>query len=150
MAQSLSKVYVHAIFSTKYRQNLIDKNIEHRLFSYLGGLCKGLACHPVQVGGYRNHVHILCQLSRTVTQAKLMEDVKKKSSKWIKSQGDAYVNFYWQDGYGIFSVNPYELDVVINYIKNQEAHHQNKSFKKEYRGFLKKYNVEYDERYVWD
>jgi|SRR5690554_6113404 len=150
MSQSLSKVYVHIIFSTKHRQNLIDDNIKTTLFEYLGGICRGLECNPVQVGGYRNHVHILCLLSRKITQMKLLEELKKRSSKWVKTKGAPYLNFYWQDGYGIFSVNPSEIDKVIDYIKNQEEHHQKRDFQDEFRAFLKKYKVEYDERYVWD
>ncbi len=150
MGQSLSNVYVHITFSTKNREKLIDKAIENDLFHYLGGICKGLECNPIQVGGYRDHVHILCKLSKKITQIKLLEEVKKQSSKWIKTKGSKYSKFYWQDGYGIFSVNPSELGVVIEYIKNQEAHHKTKTFQEEYRAFLKKYEVEFDERYVWD
>jgi REP element-mobilizing transposase RayT len=150
MAQSLSKVYVHITFSTKNRQNLIDENIAPRLYQYLGGICKGLNCHPVQVSGYRNHVHILCILSKKITQIKLLEEVKKQSSKWMKTKGKAYENFYWQDGYGIFSVNPSEVDVVVRYIQNQEEHHKKRTFQDEFRAFLKKYKVDYDERYAWD
>ncbi len=81
---------------------------------------------------------------------KLLEEVKKRSSKWIKTIDDKYGNFYWQDGYGIFSVNPAEIEIVKQYIVNQEKHHKYKKFQEEYRAFLKKYNVDYDERYVWD
>jgi REP element-mobilizing transposase RayT len=88
MAQSLSKVYVHITFSTKNRQNLIDDSIKDPLFEYLGGICKGLECNPIQIGGHLNHVHILCLLSRKITQMKLLEEVKKQSSKWIKTKGD--------------------------------------------------------------
>ena len=150
MPQSLSKVYTHIIFSTKYRQHLIDDQIEHELFNYLGGVCQALECHPVQVGGYQNHVHILCLLSRKIAQVKLLEEVKKRSSKWIKTRDKKYAGFYWQDGYGIFSVNPRKIDVVARYIKNQKVHHQTLSFKEEFRRFLIKYHVEFDERYVWD
>ena len=150
MAQSLSKVYVHITFSTKYRQNLIDDHIKTTLFDYLGGICKGLECYPVKVGGHTDHVHVLCLLSKKITQIKLLEELKKQSSKWIKTKGKAYSNFYWQNGYGIFSVNPYEVDVVVNYIKNQGKHHEKIIFQDEFRAFLKKYKVEYDERYVWD
>ena len=150
MPQSLSQVYVHIVFSTKHRQDLIDEEIEERLFEYIGGICRGLECNPVKVGGYKNHVHILCTLSRKVTQMKLLEEVKKQSSKWIKEQGMNYAYFYWQDGYGIFSVNKTEVDVVTRYIENQRQHHEAKGFEDEYRAFLKKYNIEYDERYVWD
>ena len=150
MPQSLSKVYVHIIFSTKNRQNLIDDVIEKSLFEYLGGICKGLECNPIRVGGHKNHVHLLCLLSRKVSQMKLLEEVKKQSSKWIKTKGNSYAKFYWQDGYGIFSVNPSDTGNVIDYIMTQHEHHKQKSFKDEYRDFLNKYNVEYDERYVWD
>ena len=150
MAQSLSKVYVHITFSTKNRQNLIDDKIKESLFEYLGGICKGLECSPIQVGGYKNHIHVLCLLSKKVAQMKLMEELKKRSSLWIKTKGDNYSNFYWQDGYGIFSVNPTEIDVVVDYIKNQEKHHEKLSFKDELLAFLRKYKVEYDERYLWD
>jgi REP element-mobilizing transposase RayT len=149
MAQSLSKVYVHITFSTKNRQDLIDENIKTSLFHYLGGVCKGLECNPVRVGGYSDHVHILCLLSRKVAQMDLLEELKKQSSKWIKNQGSAYSNFYWQDGYGIFSVNPTQVNVVEEYIENQQEHHKSVSFQDELRAFLKKYKVEYDERYIW-
>jgi putative transposase len=150
MAQSLSKVYVHITFSTKNRQSLIDDNIKTLLFEYLGGICKGLECNPLRVGGYFDHVHIICLLSRKVPQMKLLEELKKQSSKWIKTKGQVYSNFYWQDGYGIFSVNPSETDVVVNYIINQKEHHKKVSFQDEFRAFLKKYKVDYDEKYVWD
>lgn len=150
MPQSLSKVYVHITFSTKHRQNLIDDNISERLYEYLGGICKGLECNPIKVGGHKDHVHILCLLSRKIAQMKLLEEVKKRSSKWIKTIDDKYANFYWQDGYGIFSVNPAEIEIVKQYIINQAKHHKHKSFQDEYRAFLKKYNVDYDERYMWD
>ncbi|NVO04003.1 MAG: IS200/IS605 family transposase [Bacteroidetes bacterium] len=150
MPQSLSKVYVHITFSTKYRQEMIDKSISSRLYEYIGGICKGLECYPLQVGGHTDHIHVLCLLSRKVAQMKLLEEIKKQSSKWIKTTGQEYSDFFWQNGYGIFSVNPAELEVVINYIKNQEEHHRKRSFKDEYRDFLEKFNVEYDEKYVWD
>jgi len=150
MPQSLSKVYVHIIFSTKHRENLIDDSIESELFDYIGGVCKALECNPLQVGGYRNHVHILCLLSRKITQMKLLEEVKKRSSKWMKTKDYNYSNFFWQDGYGIFSVNPRNIDRVVRYIKNQREHHRSMDFKQEFREFLKKYHVEFDERYVWE
>jgi len=150
MPQSLSLVYTHIIFSTKNRVKLIDETIQNRVFEYLGGICKGLECNPVQVGGYLDHVHILCTLSRKIAQAKLLEEIKKEASKWIKTIDSKYQNFYWQNGYGIFSVNPTKVDKVVDYIRNQEEHHKIRTFQDEYRAFLKKYNVEYDERYVWD
>jgi putative transposase len=150
MSQSLTKLSTHIVFSTKYRQPLIDVGIEAELHAYLGGVCNIMDCIPVKVGGYTDHIHILCILSRKVALMDLLEEVKKRSSKWIKEKGEAYENFYWQNGYGAFAVNPSELDVVIRYIANQHQHHEKRTFQEEYRGFLKKYNVEYDERYVWD
>ena len=150
MSQSLSKICVHIIFSTKYRQPIIDEKIEEELWNYLGGVCNELECVSIKVGGYVDHVHILCVLSKKITAMKLLQEVKRSSSLWIKTKGKEYEDFYWQDGYAIFSVNPYELDVVIRYIAHQKAHHENKDFKRELRSFLKKYNVEYDEKYIWD
>jgi putative transposase len=150
MPQSLSKIYVHITFSTKNHKPVIDDTIKASLFEYLGGICKGLDCNPVIVGGYRNHVHILCQLSRKISQMKLLEELKKQSSKWIKTKNSLYSDFYWQDGYGIFSVNPTELEIVVKYIINQEDHHTKITFQDEFRAFLKKYKVDYDERYVWE
>ncbi|MHC1703422.1 MAG: IS200/IS605 family transposase [Tenuifilaceae bacterium] len=150
MPQSLSKVYVNIVFSTKHRQNLIDSTIKDSLFEYLGGICRGLECNPIRVGGFENHVHILCLLSRKITQMKLLEELKKESSKWIKTKGQTYSSFYWQDGYGIFSVNPSEIDIVISYINKQEENHKKKTFQEELKAFLVKYNVDFDERYLWD
>ena len=150
MAQSLSQVYVHITFSTKDRLPLIDDEIKYRLMEYLGGVCRRLDCTPLQVGGTKDHVHILCMLSKIITQVKLLEEVKKSSSKWIKTIAAKYRNFYWQNVYGIFSVNPSEIDIVIKYIKNQEEHHKTRTYKEEYLAFLKKYKIEYNEKYLWD
>ena len=150
MPQSIAYNYLHITFSTKYREPLIDEAIEEELFKYIGGICKNLECNPIKVGGYRDHIHILCVLSRKIALMKLLEEIKSHSSKWIKTKGDQYKNFYWQRGYGSFSVNPAEIDVVIRYIENQAEHHKKKTFQDEYIAFLKKYNAEYDERYLWD
>jgi len=149
MGQSLVKNYIHIVFSTKHRAHLINDSIETELHSYLGGICNKLECQVLKVGGYTDHIHILCMLSKKITLAKLMEELKSHSSKWIKTKGAAYSNFYWQDGYGAFSVNPSEVEIVINYIANQKVHHSKKTFQDEYSAFLKKYDVEYDERFVW-
>lgn len=129
---------------------MIDKTIETSLFEYLGGICKDLECNPLKVGGHFDHVHIVCLLSRKIAQMALLEELKKQSSKWIKTKGAKYSNFYWQDGYGIFSVKPSETDAVVKYINDQEEHHKKITFQVEFRAFLKKYKVDYDERYVWD
>ncbi|PZX53422.1 REP element-mobilizing transposase RayT [Algoriphagus ratkowskyi] len=149
MGQSLVKNYVHIIFSTKNRQPYIIQEYEDELFKYLGGVCKAHECTPIQVGGHLDHVHILCLLSKRMTIADLLEEVKTDSSKWMKKRANELRDFYWQDGYGAFSVNPSQVDTVTDYIKNQREHHQRKSFQDEYRAFLKKYKVDYDERYVW-
>ena len=150
MAQSLSKIYVHITFSTKSREPLIKKEIQPELYAYIGEICNSLECYPIKIGGFTDHVHILCLLSKKIALIKLLEEVKKSSSKWIKTKGDEFEVFYWQNGYGAFSVNPTQVNAVANYIENQEAHHLNKDFKEEFSGFLKKYNVEFDERYIWD
>ncbi|HLP19438.1 MAG TPA: IS200/IS605 family transposase [Chitinophagales bacterium] len=150
MGQSIAKNYLHITFSTKHRQAIIDESIEGELHSYIGGICKSMDCQPISVGGYTDHIHLLCLLSKKITLIKLLEEIKGGSSKWIKSKGDKYKNFYWQDGYRAFSVNPSELDTVIKYIANQKEHHRTKTFQDGYRAFLTKYKIEFDERYVWE
>lgn len=150
MGQSLVKNYLHLVFSTIHREPLIHPPVEMELHAYLGGICNKLECTAIKVGGYTDHIHIRCMLSKKIALMKLMEELKSHSSKWIKSKGKVYGNFYWQDGYGAFSVNPSEVDTVIAYIANQHEHHSKKSFQDEYRAFLKKYKVDYDEKYVWD
>ncbi|MEO8088124.1 MAG: IS200/IS605 family transposase [Bacteroidota bacterium] len=150
MGQSLVKNYLHLVFSTKHRQPFINPPVEEELDSYLGGICKNMECHPIEIGGFTYHVHILCMLAKKIALMKLLEEVKSHSSKWIKTMGEAYKNFYWQDGYGAFSVNPSEVDALISYIKNQKKHHSKKTFQEEYKEFLKMYEVEYDERYILD
>jgi putative transposase len=150
MGQSLVKNYIHIVFSTKYRAPIIHPPYELELHAYLGGICNNLECHTLKVGGYTDHVHILCMLSKKIALMKLLEEVKSHSSKWMKTKDNSLNNFYWQDGYGAFSVNPSQVDRVVVYIGNQHEHHARKDFQNEYRSYLKKYNVEYDERYVWD
>ena len=150
MSQSLSQVYVHIIFSTKYRQPLIDDEISEELYAYIGGICNALDCPPVKVGGHYDHIHIVCKLSKKIAIMTLLEEIKKNSSKWIKPKGAGYSNFYWQGGYAVFSVRPKDVNVVVEYIANQKEHHRKKTFQDECRAFFKKENVEYDERYVWD
>lgn len=150
MPQSLSKIYTHIGFGTKYRQHSIDTNIECHLHNYLGGICKSWECNPIQIGGYSNHIHILCQISRKVAPAKLIQELKQSSSKWIKTKGHSYQNFYWQDGYGVFSVSHSQVKRVVAYIRHQHEHHKNVTFKSEFVSLLKKHQIEFDERYIWD
>lgn len=150
MPQSLSRNYVHIIFSTKYRQPFITEEIEDALFAYLGAMCKDMDCPPIKIGGYLDHVHILCLLSRKVAMMDLLEEIKAHSSKWMKTMGPSLKTFYWQDGYAAFSVNPMGVDRVIRYIENQKKHHQKIKFQDEMRIIFKKYKIEFEERYVWD
>lgn len=150
MGQSLVKNYLHIVFSTQHRQAMIHPPLEAELHAYLGGICRNLECPPLIVGGYTDHIHILCLLSKKISLIKLMEELKSHSSKWMKTKGGDLHDFYWQDGYGAFSVNAGEVDSLIQYIANQKEHHRKKTFQEEYRDFLRKYVVAYDERYVWD
>jgi putative transposase len=150
MSQSLVKNYIHLIFSTKNRVPVLDEAIQPEMFRYIAGICVEYDCTPVEIGGYTNHIHALFLLSKKLPLIKIVEEIKSHSSGWVKKKGEVYQNFYWQGGYGAFSINPSEVDVVVNYIRNQKEHHRKKTFEEEYRGFLKKYAVAYDERYVWD
>ena len=150
MGQSLVQNYLHIIFSTKHRQKLIYPPYEEELHAYIGGTCKKLDSPVLTVGGYTDHIHILCMLSKKIPLMTLVQKVKANSSKWMKTNDESLSNFFWQDGYGAFSVNPRQVDNVIKYIENQHEHHHKKTFKKEYRQILKEHKVEYDEKYVWD
>lgn len=150
MPQSLSKVIVHIIFSTKDREPWLDADVRPRMHAYLATICRDLGGHAFRVGGVADHVHILATLPRTLSQADLVEAMKKTSSKWIKTLAPKYRGFYWQRGYGAFSVSPSQLDGVFEYVESQEEHHRTRSFQEEYREFLQKHGVEFDDRYVWD
>jgi REP element-mobilizing transposase RayT len=150
MSQSLSNVLIHLVFSTKNRIKYISSEIEQELYSYLAKTCQSHDCPVLKIGGVEDHVHLLCQLARTVTISKLVEQVKKGSSKWIKTKGPQFSGFFWQNGYGAFSIGASQISVLRNYIQNQKDHHQRVSFMDEYRELLKKYQIKYDERYVWD
>jgi len=151
MPQSLARVLVHIVFSTKNRYPfLADKNICNEMHAYLGGTCNELECPVLTVGGATDHVHVLCALSRNFSIASVVGDIKRGSSKWIKTKGRMLTKFAWQNGYGVFSVGQSEVERVRQYIVGQEDHHRKKTFQDEYRSFLKEYRVNYDERYIWD
>lgn len=150
MPQSLAQIYLHIIFSTKYRKSILDDIISLELYPYLAGICKSLDCPPINVGGYYDHIHILCKFSKKITLIKLLEETKRVSSIWIKTKGQKFADFHWQNGYAAFSVNPAHIDVVAKYITNQKKHHKEVTFQDECRAFFKKYKVDYDEQYVWD
>lgn len=150
MPQSLAKIYVHIVFSTKYRQPFITEDIEDNLFAYLGAMCNDMDCPPIKIGGYQDHVHILCLLSRKVAVMDLLEEIKAHSSKWMKTQRADLKNFYWQDGYAVFSVDPEKVEIIIRYIENQKNHHRKIKFQDEMRHLFTKNNIDFDEKYVWD
>lgn len=150
MPQSLSKVILHIIFSTKDRQPWLDSNIRPRMHAYVATICRDLDGEALRVGGVSDHIHILTTLPRTLSQSRMIEDIKKTSSKWIKTIDPKYRGFFWQRGYGAFSVGPSQLDAVVQYIETQQEHHRTRTFQEEYREFLRKYGVDFDERYVWD
>ncbi len=151
MSQSLAQIYLHIVFSTKNRKAFLqNRALRAELRSYLGGVCRNLDSPPLIVGGVADHVHVLCRLSRTHTIAEFIREMKRESSKWIKTKDAALGEFHWQDGYGAFSVSPSHVEALRKYIANQEEHHRTESFQDEFRRLLKKYGLEYDERYVWD
>lgn len=150
MPQSLSRIYVHIVFSTKHRETILSEKIHSELYSYFAGVLKEHESPALKMGGTADHVHILCLLSKNYALAKIVEELKKSSSKWLKTKRPEFRSFYWQNGYGGFSVGQSGIDVVIQYIEKQEEHHHRMTFQEEYRKLLKKYRIEYDERYVWD
>ena len=149
MPQSLSHIYIHLVFSTKNRQPLISESVAPDLYAYMATVfhdeCRSTA---KLIGGVEDHIHALFNLSRTWCIADVVEAVKTSTSKWIKTQGVR--QFSWQSGYGAFSVSRSNIEAVEHYIRNQREHHRRQDFKDEFRGLLKKHDVEYDEGYVWD
>jgi putative transposase len=151
MPQSLSKILIHVIFSTKNRRPFLkDAAFRDRLDGYIVGTLDNLRCPSLQVKSIEDHIHILCHLARTMSVSELLEEIKKSSSKWIKAEAPGLHEFYWQAGYGVFSVSPSAVEVVKAYIANQEEHHRQRTFQEEFRLFLQRHGIEYDERYVWD
>ena len=148
MPQSLSKILVHLIFSTKHREPLIGLETRPRLHAYIVGILDNLKCPSLQTGGVADHVHVLFALGRTISPAQVVEEVKKSSSKWMKQQNVR--GFAWQAGYGAFSVSESQAAAVIRYVVRQEEHHRQLTFQEEFRRFLDRYGVTYDERYMWD
>jgi len=138
------------VFSTKERQRWINEAIRPRLHAYLAGACRALGSEAYRVGGTDDHVHIACTLPRTLTVSKLLEEIKKSSSAWVKDQDDALRWFAWQSGYGAFSLGQSQLPVLLGYIDGQREHHRSCSFKDEFLSLLKRYGVDYDERYLWE
>ena len=150
MPQSLSSTLIHLIFSTKHREPFITTQIETELHPYMASVFRGLKSPTLALDGTQDHIHALFSLSRVITIAALVEEVKTESSKWIKTKGVEFINFHWQKGYGAFSIGQTQVEDVKRYIRSQKEHHRRVTFQDEYRKFLKRYGIEYDERYVWD
>jgi len=119
------------------------------MHAYIGGILSNLKCQPIIVGGVEDHVHFLCALARTCDAAEMVKEVKRGSSIWIKSKGPTFRDFHWQNAYGVFSIGFSQLPAVKHYIENQVEHHRSISFQDEYRELLKRYEIEFDEQYVW-
>ena len=150
MPQSLSKVYLHLVFHIKTTSPQIRTNDLERMHAYIGQLINKTGCVNIWVGGVEDHVHALCLLSREETISHLVEEIKRNSSRWIKTVDEQYYkNFAWQGGYGCFSVSQSMVDKTLNYIKKQPQHHQKQSFDYEYKSFLTLYEVDYDEEYLF-
>ncbi len=151
MPQSLAKIYLHLVFSTKKRAPFLkDEQLRRETHAYLAGICRRLGTPSLIVGGVEDHVHLLCYMSRTFSVAELIRVMKKESSKWIKTKGEGLAGFHWQEGYGAFSISPSHVDGLRAYIEQQEEHHRQETFQDEYRRLLTKYGIDFDERYVWD
>ena len=149
-AQTLVSLMVHVIFSTKNREPFITPEIEPELFAYVGGILKNHESRLLDAGGTADHVHLLISQSKNVSLSSLMMDVKKDSSLWIKTNGNQFRNFHWQDGYGAFSIRKTDIPELKKYIASQKEHHLKRSFKEELIRFLHYEGIEYDERYLWN
>jgi len=150
MPQSHSVILVHIVFSTKNRDPFLHKDMRERLYAFMGGIARDCGSPMLDRGGVEDHVHLLCSQSRTITIAKLVEELKTRSSKWVKTLSPSFEQFRWQAGYGAFSIGRSQQEDLGRYFARQEEHHAKTDFKTEYRGLLRKYGVDYDERYVWD
>lgn len=151
MPQSLVQLYVHVVFSTKHRMPFLqDKAFRDRAFAYLAGIGANHNCPMVAVGGTADHVHALCRFGKQIALTDFIRELKRDSSRWVKLERPELNDFYWQAGYGAFSVSPSHVDSLMRYIENQEEHHQAEDYQEEFRRLCKKYGVEIDERYAWD
>jgi len=150
MPQSLAKLYVHLVFSTKNREQIIIDAIRSDLHAYMGGILNGMKCTPIEINTEPDHAHLLFLLARTTTMSDVVGNVKKSATDWLRTKGPEFLAFHWQAGYGAFSVSQSAVEDVRQYIRNQREHHRTRSFQDEFRTFLAKYEIEFDERYVWD
>ena len=150
MAQTLVKIYIHVVFSTKKRENLILPQIEKELFAYIGGILRKYDSILLAANGTANHIHLLVSQSKNVSLSDLLRELKKSSSLWIKTKGAKFGNFQWQAGFGAFSIGHSQIETVKSYIEKQKEHHKIEIFEDEYRKFLQKYEIDFDDRYFLD
>ena len=151
MPQSLSRMVIHLVFSVKHREpHLRNPEVRKKLHAYMAGTLQSLECEPILLNGVEDHIHVLCNLSRNLAIAKVVEELKKSSSKWIKTQGSGYKDFHWQAGYGVFSVSQSNVEAVREYVASQEEHHLKVSFQDEFRSLCRKHGVSLDERFAWE
>ncbi len=150
MPQSLASLHIHLVFSTKNREPLIKDDVRSHLHAYMATVLQNLGSTTVLINSIEDHIHLLFDLGRTTSVSKAVEDVKKSSSKWIKTQGAEFAGFAWQGGYGAFAVSGSNVEAVRQYIANQREHHRKKSYQDEFRQFLERHRIPFDERYVWD
>ena len=150
MGQSLVKNLIHLVYSTKHRQPWIPDDVTADLWAYQAGIFKDWESPALVIGGVEDHVHALYSLSKNHALKKVVEEVKKSSSKWMKTEGTRNKDFYWQNGYAGFSVSQSNVEEVKRYIRNQKEHHRKMTFQEELRALFERHGIEYDERYVWD
>lgn len=149
MGQSLTKLFVHIIFHTKNNSVFIKNAEKNELYAYIGAIIRDNDSIPIEINGMEDHIHILCAMSKNIALAKLVEEIKRHSSRWIKTKGYHYGSFAWQSGYSAFSVSSSVLGKTRLYIQNQDVHHRKLTFKEELIAFLKEFGVDYNEKYLW-
>ncbi len=150
MPQSLAALHVHLIFSTKDRTPFLVENVRVDLHGYMAGILKEIDCHPIIINSMEDHIHLLFDLGRTVAMSRAVEAVKTGSSKWLKTRAPKLAHFAWQSGYGAFAVSESSVLAVHDYICGQAEHHRTRSFQDEFRAFLERHGLAFDEKYVWD
>lgn len=148
MANTYCRILIHAIWSTKNREPSIRQKIDTQLWAYLAGICAKHDSQAIRIGGIENHVHGLIELSKNITIPTIIKELKASSTKWMNQENRTQGRFAWQDGYAAFSVSPSKIAEVIAYIENQREHHRHVGFEEEYRGFMKRHELEYDEKYL--
>ena len=149
MANTYTQIHLQFVFAVKYRDGLIHSSFKDELYQYIAGIIKNHNHKLLAINGMPDHVHILVGMRPTQSVSDLMQDIKGSSSKWINEKRFLKVKFEWQEGYGAFSYAKFQVNTVINYIKNQEQHHALRSFHQEYLEFLAEFEVAYDERYIF-